>query len=147
MECEIWKPILHQEAYSISNLGSVRNENTGLVLKPYVGDRSGHLRVDLPNGRYYVHVLVAKHFLPTPRHGMEVCHRNNKPDDNRASNLRWDTRSSNVLDLRIDNRYCKNGHLWAENAYYDKNGWRSCRLCRRASRMRHRMGRSEHGSD
>jgi hypothetical protein len=42
--------------------------------------------------------LVAESFIgPCPK-GMECCHFNGIPTDDRAANLRWDTHHANVLD-------------------------------------------------
>lgn len=134
-----WKTLPTTPGYSVSNLGHVRNDKTGKVLKPYVGDRAGHLRVDFPNGRFFVHVLVAEAFIGTKPQGMEVCHNDNDPTNNRVENLRYGTRSSNVLDLRAVRSHCPQGHEYTEsNSYYSPEGWRSCKSCRRIARDEYR---------
>lgn len=46
----------------------------------------------------FVHRMVLLAFVgPCPR-GMEACHNNGQPGDNRVENLRWDTRSNNLYD-------------------------------------------------
>ncbi len=47
---------------------------------------------------WLVHRLVALAFLGPEPDGHEVCHNNGKPDDNRAENLRYDTRKNNMRD-------------------------------------------------
>lgn len=38
----------------------------------------------------------------------------------------------------IDPDFCRNGHpKTEENTYTDRDGWKSCRPCRRAARSRH----------
>jgi hypothetical protein len=60
-----------------------------------------------PNGqRFYggrpvllfVHRLVMLAFHGRCPRGKEVCHRNDRPTDNRVSNLRYDTRRGNLAD-------------------------------------------------
>lgn len=137
---EKWHPIPGYEGqYAVSSTGRVRNLRSGKDLTPYIGDKAGHLRVSLPSARYYVHVLVAEAFIGPRPEGMEVCHGDNDPANNQVSNLRWDTRSENVMDLRLDKTKCKHGHPWIrENIYTDPNGWQSCRVCRRIARAEYR---------
>jgi hypothetical protein len=53
------------------------------------------------NGRQYkflVHRLVLEAFVGPCPPGMECCHNNGDPSDNRLENLRWDTHSGNTMD-------------------------------------------------
>jgi hypothetical protein len=45
-----------------------------------------------------VHRLVLEAFVGPRPSGMECCHNNGDPSDNRLENLRWDTRSANQKD-------------------------------------------------
>lgn len=46
-----------------------------------------------------VHRLVAASFLPAPKQGQDcVCHRDDNPANNHASNLFWGTRADNNAD-------------------------------------------------
>lgn len=49
---------------------------------------------------YYrsVHRLVLETFVGPCPDDMEACHNNGDKQDNRLSNLRWDTHSSNIID-------------------------------------------------
>lgn len=121
--------------YQITDNGDVINRRTGRTLTPYVGDRTGHLRVTVNGRQRYVHRLVAEAFLGPPARGMEVCHNDGDPSNNRAANLRWDTRSANVLDLRYVRTSCPHGHEFTSaNSYYTREGWRRCRECNRRYR-------------
>lgn len=90
---EIWKPISGYESYySVSNLGRVRGERNGKVLKPQVR-RHGYLSVWLygDSGREQasIHRLVASAFCENPESLPEVNHKNEDKTDNRACNLEW----------------------------------------------------------
>ena len=99
---EVWKNILGYEGqYQVSTLGNVRSFRRSAapkLLKP--GRMSGgHLSVALGRGNSRcVHELVLLAFVgPAPiKH--ECRHLNGKPADNRLENLKWGTRSENILD-------------------------------------------------
>lgn len=114
---EIWKAVVGCEgSYEVSNLGQVRSlarcvrlvtrqagETTRLVppriLRPG-RTWSGHVSVALGRGNSkQVHRLVAEAFLGPCPDGCEVLHRNGIPSDNRVDNLRWGTRSENLIDV------------------------------------------------
>lgn len=73
----------------------------GTVLKP-VPQKSGHqqvtVRIDGLLRPRLVHHLVLMTFVGPMPEGLEGCHGNGDPTDNRLVNLRWGTRSSNVED-------------------------------------------------
>lgn len=64
--------------------------------------KSGHLYCVLTMQRksrtLCVHRLVLEAFVGPCPDGMECCHNNGDPADNRLENLRWDTISSNRAD-------------------------------------------------
>ena len=66
---ECWKSIDGFINYQVSNLGRVRNANTGRILK-HRNDRNGYFRVNLSqNGKmitYRIHNLVANEFIDNP---------------------------------------------------------------------------------
>lgn len=47
----------------------------------------------------YVHTVVLMAFVGPRPDGMEGCHENGDPTDNRQSNLRWGTRKENAEDM------------------------------------------------
>lgn len=121
MTQEIWKPVVgHEGAYEVSNLGRVRSIDRvvkrkhwdrysgtmmlvdytycGRVLRP--GDRqAGHVSVAIGKGNSRdVHLLVLEAFVGPCPEGHEACHHDDNPVNNVVWNLRWGTRSSNLLD-------------------------------------------------
>lgn len=95
---EIWKDVDGYEGiYQISNLGRVRNK-IGLVLKQKPS-KDGYVRILLcKDGKYkakYVHILVAKAFIPNPDCKPEVNHIDANKSHNSSDNLEWVTRREN----------------------------------------------------
>lgn len=104
---EVWRRITNWDKYDagyyeISNLGRVRRagyrENSGRYKAPRiingVSSPNGLLRVSLSNGAgglriFYIHKLVAMHFIPNPKNYRRVTHLDNNPINNRADNLKW----------------------------------------------------------
>lgn len=89
-----------------------------------------------------VHRLVMAAFVGPCPDGIEVCHNNGNPADNRLSNLRYGTHSENQLDqvkhkthYFANKTHCPRGHLLsAPNlvAAPAKRGYRTCLACSRA---------------
>lgn len=90
--------------YMVSSAGYVWSFRRGNKWKRLRGrtDSYGYLQVDLRRGRgaevFLVHRLVLEAFVGPCPFGMECCHKNGVRNDNRLSNLRWGTPSSNVQD-------------------------------------------------
>jgi hypothetical protein len=71
------------------------------ILRPGRYCKSGHVSVMLgrrTNG-ISVHRLVMRTFVGKCPEGMEVLHANGNPLDNRLENLRYGTRTENILDV------------------------------------------------
>ena len=109
------------------------------MLKPFPAG-VGHLQVALClNGekRFYVHHLVAAAFIGPRPDGLMICHGPTGFTDNRAVNLRYDTRSENSHDMVVDGVHpqaakfhCAQGHAFTEaNTYNKPRGGRDCRKC------------------
>lgn len=110
---EIWKDITGRKGfYQVSNLGKVKSLQRVIVrkngcnysvkmkiLKPGK-DGHGYLLVNLfpGNKRIRIHALVLIAFLGNRPTGMEGCHNDGNPANNRLNNLRWDTHSANTID-------------------------------------------------
>ena len=114
---EIWKDVPGYEGrYQVSDLGRVRSVSRivyqkskggtihahhipGKILKPR-RKGCGHTQVQLGNdGNFLVHRLVMLAFVGPCPVGMEVCHNDSNPANNDLSNLRYDTRHSNRVDM------------------------------------------------
>ena len=75
--------------------------HTGKFLKS-TKDGVGRFRVILCNGGVcytrMIHRLILETFVEPRPAGMECCHNDGDPGNNKLSNLRWDTRSNNHKD-------------------------------------------------
>ena len=116
---EQWLPVVgYEDSYSVSNFGRVRSEarviqcvnRSDFRLKQHVmtpaSGKSMYLSVRLVSDAVattrYVHHLVLEAFVgPKPSPGMDACHGDNNRKNNRADNLRWDSRSGNHADKKI----------------------------------------------
>ena len=153
---ETWKSIPGHPGYEVSDLGRVRSVDR---VRPYPGgysktlrgkprqpsrDRAGRLRVPLPSPEggtrtWLIHALVLTAFVGPRPEGMDGCHNNGDHTDNRLSNLRWDTKSENMLDavrhgthFNASKTHCAQGHEYSpENTIYRKQSGRGCRECAR----------------
>ena len=166
---EEWRPIpSHEGYYEASDQGRIRSIDRavpakdgrtinfrGVVLNPRL-TREGRLQVVLSRPGHRprtatVHRLVLEAFVGPCPPGMECCHWDDNPLNNRLDNLRWDTHSANQHDRVRNGRdhnasktKCLNGHEFTpENTYRGETG-RHCRECSRASqRRRYHEGRTE----
>ncbi len=95
---EIWKNIQIEPytKYKISNLGNVKGYLGLLSPKKtngYYRVRFSHKKI---TKNYYIHILVATHFIHNPSNKKIVNHKNRIRNDNRVENLEWCTYSENT---------------------------------------------------
>lgn len=97
----LMKPIHGFPNYLINENGEVSNATTGKVLSPHINVRTGYLCIDLyKNNRrtkFYVHRLVAIHFIDNPDNLPEVNHINGNRQDPSKGNLEWINRLGNIM--------------------------------------------------
>lgn len=110
---EIFLPIQGFGSYEVSNTGKVRSVDR--VIKSTTGHRSykgkpmklitnpwGYIWISLRSSpmvdrKIFVHVLVARTFIPNPENKPCVNHKDGFKWNNHVSNLEWVTRSENTL--------------------------------------------------
>lgn len=116
---EEWRPVPGYEGlYDVSSLGRVRSIGRKIghnipgytrvlksrILKPTLASH-GYLTVKLHCERKgltkTVHSIVAEAFIGPRPDGLDVCHNNGNRCDNRACNLRYDTRKNNFQDALL----------------------------------------------
>lgn len=117
---EVWKDIPGYEGqYQVSSLGRVKSlsrivngkchytdkpftrRTKDIILRPGRYCKSGHVSVVLGNkvNGQPVHQLVMRAFIGPAPTGQEVLHLNGDPTDNRIENLRYGTRTDNIIDV------------------------------------------------
>ena len=168
---EKWEDIKGwEDRYQVSTHGRVRSKDIYQIDKlgrPWWKKGTIHGEHKKPNGyiyvnlsrhgrkqRRYVHQLVLETFIGARPSGCEACHSNGVRDDNRLSNLRWDTVSENRLDITRMGRHnqgnktrCVNGHEFTkENTHFygPQSRWRRCLACvkdRRKANLRRKKWR------
>ena len=153
---ETWRDVVGYEGrYRVSDQGNVWSCLTNKLLHKRPTHK-GRLQVTLlpESGKankqtVYVHRLVLEAFVGPCPDGMECCHYNDIPDDNRLENLRWDTHHANLQDQIRNNggpansrrTHCKNGHEFTPDNIArrtDAPGARRCRECTRLATRRRR---------
>ena len=116
MTKEIWRSIKGFPGYEVSNHGNVRSykkfggarrgwyiaDKPVKTLSPAT-DKRGYRGVNLGkrDGRpHYIRIakLVTAAFLGPCPNGLEVCHNDGNPSNDRVENLRYDTHKSNMQD-------------------------------------------------
>ena len=99
-----YRDIANHQHYRVGNDGSVWSQKRGEWRRLKSWKRKGYEWVALGRTKRTVHRLVLEAFVGQCPDGMEACHENDVKDDNRLSNLRWDTHKNNIDDLRTSGR-------------------------------------------
>lgn len=115
---EIWRDIQWYEwLYQISNLWIVKRNKYISYCKYLWWYSRVQLHLNWKRKNYFIHRLVAKHFIPNPNNLPFVCHKDETLDENWmlynwADNLFWGTHSDNMQDM-----YNK----WRDNNIFIRN--------------------------
>lgn len=108
-----WKNIIgFEKQYSISKSGIIVNKDT-LEIKSHVKDsNTGYFKVQLwKSGKmkcFFVHRLIAIHFIDNPNNYRCVNHKNGIKTDNRIENLEWCSDKQNIrhsIDVLGKNKF------------------------------------------
>ena len=120
------------ESYSVSNLGNVRNDKTGKIMKLKNNGRGYyHIGLRKNDKQYYqyIHRLVGLAFIPNPSNKQTVDHIDNNPVNNNVSNLRWASFTEQQYNKEISTNntsgskgvcFSKTSNKWI--AYIYRNG-------------------------
>lgn len=89
---EIWKDVVGENGYLISNLGRIKSFKTKneKILNGSI-DSYGYPRVTLNGKVYSIHRLVATAFIKNTYNKPTVNHKNMIKTDNKVDNLEWMT--------------------------------------------------------
>jgi hypothetical protein len=99
---EIWKDIKQlNNKYSVSNLGRIKNNKTGYILKPIVDNR-GYQMLWVNHKGYQYHRLVLSNFNPILNwENLHVNHIDCNPLNNQLTNLEWVTVQENNVRKKV----------------------------------------------
>ncbi len=121
---EQWRSISGYINYQVSNLGRIRNSNTGKVLKACElksGYRNIVLCKDGLTNTQYIHRIVANEFIDNPFDKECVDHIDHDRSNNTVPNLRWVTQGENHMNMTKRSQassiykgvyWCKQKHKW-----------------------------------
>ena len=104
--CEMWRDVVDDENYIVSNTGRIRRKGTSIDKSLRIskdGYHITHLYHDGIRQCKRVHRVVAEAFIDNPKNKPEVNHKNGNKLDNRVENLEWNTSQENVR------------HAWTNN--------------------------------
>ena len=106
-------PCNYNENYLVYSDGSLYNGNLEKMRSSSTnGSSSPYLFYQIPHPdekiktrkKFYIHRLVAEHFLPNPDNLRDVHHKDNNPKNNDVSNLEWMSHKDNCA-LKVYNPF------------------------------------------
>ena len=97
----MWKKVIYnnqETSYSVSDIGEVRNDKTGYILKSAIQQGYAHVTIyiDKKPKRVKIHRLVATAFIPNLDNKPYVNHKDGIRSNNNVNNLEWVTASENT---------------------------------------------------
>ena len=118
---EEWKIVKgSQGIYEVSSFGRVKShkqhKRTDEFMRGYlyeVGYKKVGLRLNNKSQYYFVHRLVALHFIPNPQDLPHINHKDGNKSNNQVSNLEW-------CDALYNNRYSR--YILRRNPVGEKHG-------------------------
>ena len=120
---EEWKIINGYDDYEISSLGSVLSLKSQKMMS-ILSTGYGYLGVNLclygVKKRFYIHRLVAEHFVDNPFGHKYVDHIDGDKTNNSSSNLRWTSAKENSNNVNTRDKFGK--HLSKKVGMFDING-------------------------
>lgn len=155
--CEQWRDVVGYEGrYRVSDQGNVWSCLTNRLLHQQPTWKGRLLVTLIPaSGKIdkrtlSVSRLVLEAFVGPCPEGMECCHYNDIPDDNRLENLRCDTHHANLQDQIRNNggpansrrTHCKNGHEFTPDNITRRTDAPRARRCRECTRLEARRRRA-----
>lgn len=125
MSKEEWKDVERWEGkYKISSFGRILSVRRGIYKIPDMNN-AGYLRIqfaDMVNGkrvreRYFVHRLVAHHFVEGEQEGLVINHKDGNKSNNHMNNLEWVTAKENAQHAQRTGLFA-NCKQFREKPYY-----------------------------
>ena len=114
---ENWKIIKTAPNYECSELGNIKNKNTGQILK-LKKTLDGYLKIGLTSSENkrihkFVHRIIGETWIENPENKKTIDHINGKRDDNRVINLRWATHKEQYANIPLEKKYKNTGiRIW-----------------------------------
>jgi hypothetical protein len=101
----VWSCYVHGQSNKFGAWRPLHPGRCGRLSKIGLGYLQVNLRCDKKRYMRYVHRLIAEAFIGPCPDGMEVCHNDGNPLNNRPENLRYDTRKGNHADRKRHGTY------------------------------------------
>ena len=98
--------------YTIDEAGNITNTHTRKRLKPSVNVKNGYTYIFLTKDKKVygrlLHRLLGVQFIPNPSNYTDIDHIDRNRANNDLSNLRWASRSQNLINRSVKNENTRN---------------------------------------